>query len=785
MRRKTRLLVAGAVVSALGLGGLLAGIVAELGPAGAATAAPSIDPGTVLSGFGRDSGTATAVARLEGELARTGPDADRLDELGLAYQVRWRETGDAAFLPLSERALRGVLAVRAKDPIATLALGNLALIRHDFRGALTLGREARRRAPYAARPYGVVGDALVELGRYRAAFKTFDRMAALKPSIASYARIAYARELRGDRAGARSAMGLALDAAGGVPEPTAWAHVELAKLDLGDGRVREARAHVDAALTVFPGYVLALEQRARVEAAEGRLAAAVATARRAVASVPLPQFVALLGDLLDREGRTREAARQRATVATIDRLLEANGLRVDLESAVFRADHGIRPIETVRLARRARAARPSIYGDDALGWALARAGRCGEAERWLDRALRLGTRDALLFFHRGYAAGCAGDPAAMRAWYRTALDQSPAFSVRWAPVARKGALVKRVAALAAVLVAVTCAALGRPGGADAHPLGNFTVNHYAGIELAGSRVYVRFVLDLAEIPTYQEGGRVRARGYAAGRRARARAPRRRHPSPARARLASRVVTSRSGWPADAPLRGDLPSVPRRSVVVVRRPDVREPDRLAGDHGLRARRCAARGRIRAGGEPVRRAARLPAGAPPVAAGRAGGDRALRAWRHCGGAARRRRSSRTRASRRGFEALVERGELSPGIVVLSLLVAAFWGAAHALTPGHGKALVAGYLIGTRGRPRDAVLLGATVTATHTAGVFGLGLVTLLLSRFIVPEQLYPWLTLVSGLLVVVGRRRSPASTAARRRQRHPTIDHHCCSRAPPRP
>jgi Flp pilus assembly protein TadD len=188
---------------------------------------------------------------------------------------------------------------------------------------------------------------------------------------------------------------------------------------------------------VFPGYVLALEQRARVEAAEGRLAAAVATARRAVASVPLPQFVSLLGDLLAREGRTREAARQWATVATIDRLLTANGLQVDLESAVFRADHGIRPAETVRLARRARAARPSIYGDDALGWALARAGRCGEAGRWLDRALRLGTRDALLYFHRGYAAGCAGDRSEMRDWYRKALDQSPAFSARWAPVARR------------------------------------------------------------------------------------------------------------------------------------------------------------------------------------------------------------------------------------------------------------------------------------------------------------------------------------------------------------
>ena len=437
--RRTRLLLAGAMLLALALGGLYGGALADLGPAGTPRRVPAIDADTVLSGFGRNGGTAATIARLEGELRTQGNDPEQLSQLGLAYQVRWRETGNAAFLPLSERALRRVLASRPKDAIATLALGNLALIRHDFRGALVLGREAHRRAPYAARPYGVVGDALLELGRYRAAFATFDRMAALKPSIASYARVAYARELRGDRAGARLAMQLALDAAGGVPEPTAWAHVELAKLDLGDGRIRDAKAHVDTALTVFPGYVLALEQRARIEAAEGRLPPAVATARRAVASVPLPQFVSLLGDLLERQGRTSEASRQWATVGAIDRLLAANGLRLDLESAVFRADHGIRPDETVRLARRAHAARPSIYGDDALGWALARAGHCGEGERWLDRALRLGTRDALLFFHRGYAAGCAGDHGEMRAWYRKALDQSPAFSVRWAPIAR-GAL---------------------------------------------------------------------------------------------------------------------------------------------------------------------------------------------------------------------------------------------------------------------------------------------------------------------------------------------------------
>ena len=147
--------------------------------------------------------------------------------------------------------------------------------------------------------------------------------------------------------------------------------------------------------------------------------------------------MSLVGDLLEREGRHAEASRQRATVGAIDRLLVAGGVRVDLESAVYRADHRIRVDENVALARQARAARPSVYGDDALGWALARAGRCDEAVSWSERSLRLGTRDALLWFHRGYAAGCAGDKAAMRSRYARALALNPYFSVRFAPVARR------------------------------------------------------------------------------------------------------------------------------------------------------------------------------------------------------------------------------------------------------------------------------------------------------------------------------------------------------------
>jgi nickel/cobalt transporter (NicO) family protein len=90
---------------------------------------------------------------------------------------------------------------------------------------------------------------------------------------------------------------------------------------------------------------------------------------------------------------------------------------------------------------------------------------------------------------------------------------------------------------------------------------------------------------------------------------------------------------------------------------------------------------------------------------------------------------------------------------GWLVLFLLAAAFgWGALHALSPGHGKTVVAGYLVGARGTPRHAAILGLMVTATHTVSVFALGLVILAASQYVLPEQLYPWLGVLSGLLVV---------------------------------
>jgi nickel/cobalt exporter len=287
----------------------------------------------------------------------------------------------------------------------------------------------------------------------------------------------------------------------------------------------------------------------------------------------------------------------------------------------------------------------------------------------------------------------------------------------------------------------------------AHPLGNFTVNHYAGVEIAGDTVYIRFALDLAEIPTFQEGASVHRAGYAASlaKQLELRVDGKRLPLTVVAHRTSErpgaggLKTLRFDAIYSAPAAGSRLSFTDRSFAS--RTGWREITLTARD-GARLGAVSApeesrSDELRAYPEEILRSpldvrsatAEFTPGPGSAAAPVIGKSEAVR---HSSG---------------GFESLIERGDLSLGVVLVSLLIAAFWGAVHALTPGHGKALVAGYLVGTKGKPRHAFLLGATVTVTHTFGVFALGLVTLLLSQFVVPDQLYPWLTLASGLLVVV--------------------------------
>jgi nickel/cobalt transporter (NicO) family protein len=311
----------------------------------------------------------------------------------------------------------------------------------------------------------------------------------------------------------------------------------------------------------------------------------------------------------------------------------------------------------------------------------------------------------------------------------------------------------------ATFIAVVLALL-TAGPAHAHPLGNFSVNHLSTVSISADRVEVRYVLDQAEIPTVQERGLGRAevlrrkldeveRGLGLTVDGR--------PAPLR-----RVGPPELSFPQGA---GGLPTtrlvLPLSAVVQSPRQVQLRDNTFPGRVGWTAI-VAAPGEgtaVRTGtptGDPTDGLRTYPEGLLDSPADRreadfsvTPGDGTLIAPKSAGSAL---EASGGEPRSDGFAGLFEDAAAGRGVLVLMLLAAFGWGALHALSPGHGKAMVAAYLVGTRGSASDAVVLGATVTVTHTVGVFALGLVTLALSQYILPEQLYPWLTLISGLMVV---------------------------------
>jgi nickel/cobalt transporter (NicO) family protein len=328
--------------------------------------------------------------------------------------------------------------------------------------------------------------------------------------------------------------------------------------------------------------------------------------------------------------------------------------------------------------------------------------------------------------------------------------------------------VKRLALLVGLLAALTVLAE-----AQAHPLGNFTVNRYSAVEASGDRVYVKYVLDLAEIPAYQDGDRVRRTGFPReiargleldldGR-------------PAVLRVLTSRVNSRPGAGGLATLRFEAIFEADQTGSALRFRDTNYAGRIGwrelvvrGERGARivssnAPATSISDELRAYPEDLLSEpldvsvaeAELQPGSLPGRAPELG---------EAAPATRQDESD-------GFAGLIAQEDLGIGVILVSLGLAFFWGAAHALSPGHGKAIVTAYLVGQRGTPRHAAALGLIVTATHTVGVFALGLVTLALSQFIVPEQLYPWIGLASGLLVIgVGASVLLARIRHRRAHRH---------------
>lgn len=384
---------------------------------------------------GSGSALARGIAAAQQRLARVPQDWATWAELGLGYVQQARLTADPAYYPKADGALRRSLSIHpAGNFLALIGQGALAAARHDFAAALDRGQRAVRIDGYSAAAQGVVADALVELGRYDQAWVAVQRMVDLRPDTGSLARASYAAELRGDVVRSRELLSDALDLAPS-PADAGFALYYLGELAWNAGDVTGASARYEEGLRRSPDYLPLLAGRARVAAAQGRYRAAVAAYRALVARLPQPGYLIEYADLLAAHGDRAGAAAQYAVVRTEERLFAAQGVNVDLELALFDADHGA-PARAVAEATAEYAARRSVAVEDALAWALHAAGRDAEALPHARAALRLGTRSALFRYHLGMIEAGLGHTGPARAALTAALRLNPHFSVLQAPRAR-------------------------------------------------------------------------------------------------------------------------------------------------------------------------------------------------------------------------------------------------------------------------------------------------------------------------------------------------------------
>lgn len=303
-----------------------------------------------------------------------------------------------------------------------------------------------------------------------------------------------------------------------------------------------------------------------------------------------------------------------------------------------------------------------------------------------------------------------------------------------------------------LLLGVTATAAG------AHPLGNFSINHPTQVRISRDRVDLRYILDQAEIPTFQERGVPPAEVLARKRQ----------------EVGRRLTATLDGRPL--PLRltpgGVITHPPGQGGLPLTRIELRltapvaGADRIVLHDGTFPDRVGWKAIIAQPGTGTAVRSSAPSGDPTnelrsyptdmlqsplnervASFAAAPGQGTLIAPREAGAGA-----TTTNLGGDGFAGVFASAAAGKGVLVLFLLAALAWGAIHALSPGHGKTMVAAYLVGTRGTPRHAIALGAITTVTHTIGVFALGGVTLVLAQYVLPEQLYPWLSLTSGLMVV---------------------------------
>ena len=387
-------------------------------------AAPQGSVARVVPNSGQD--LEASIASLQETLRRVPADHVSWANLAVAYVEQARITGNATYYGKADEAAAKSFSVEPDDNFTALAAqAAIDAARHDFSDALTSAEAALAINPRDLGALAVRIDALNELGRYDEQLKALRTADRLQPSTAIAARYSYAYELRGDLPRALDILRRA--AAAGSRADKAYTLTLAADILRKQDRLGAAGRQLAIVQEAVPGYLPGLVSSARLETARGNLEGAVTQWQDVVARQPLPEYLTELGELLEHLGRPDEADAQFAVVRTTITLLDASGVRTDLETALFEADHG----SAARSLSQARAEwhqRTSVHVADALAWALHRNDRDREALTIARKATHLGSPEAKFWIHRGTIEAALGMTDEARTHLRRGLATDPGMS---------------------------------------------------------------------------------------------------------------------------------------------------------------------------------------------------------------------------------------------------------------------------------------------------------------------------------------------------------------------
>jgi tetratricopeptide (TPR) repeat protein len=405
---------------------------------------------------GGQSATDAEVAKASAATARRPESDTAWVNLGDAFMQKARETADSAYYSRAEQAYRKALALNAKciDALAGMAWVNGS--RHEFEASIDWSRRVLAIDPNYAAAFGLIGDAAVEMGDYDEAFDQYQKMLDIKPDLSSYGRSAHLLQLTGDTRRATWLMMKGIAAGSPYAENTAWCRSQVGLIYYAEGAYLAAEQVLEEGLKKLPNDYRLLAAMGKVKAAKSDYAGAIEHYRRASEVAPQQDIVAALGDLYQSTGQTEEMKRQYALVESIARLNKANGVKGDMLTAKFYADHDIHLEEALKMEEEEYSTRKNVYVADTLAWCYFKNGRIEEAKKYIRLALKQNTPEALFLFHKGMIYGKAGDLAVAQQAFYEALSLSSNFDPVWAPVARQrllelGAERNRIRAPAALI----------------------------------------------------------------------------------------------------------------------------------------------------------------------------------------------------------------------------------------------------------------------------------------------------------------------------------------------